>query len=220
MKKFAAAIYLADGKAVKNRGGRSVISEDPAALALQYSNQGADEILVYDLSDGDAEHEAAIGWLKKIVAAAEVPVIGCGNIRRFEDVKKILYTGAAKAALNLGDPGEEDHPAGIHRQPDPVRRRHGPLQWSRPGGGGKGDTAAPYGTHAGCHAGTDRGAAGPGGHRGGLRAGGECQYGGAERHQGFLRGKRTGGGRLQREAGFWGAYGKCRRADSRSGTGL
>ena len=31
----------------------------------------------------------------------KVAVIGCGNIKRFEDVKKILYAGCAKTALNF-----------------------------------------------------------------------------------------------------------------------
>ncbi len=99
-KKFCASIYLYQEKAVRSRKDRAVISEDPVALAEKYCDNNADEIIVFDLSETDKEHEAALGIMKRIAAAAEVPVIGCGNVKRFEDIKKIIYTGCKKAALN------------------------------------------------------------------------------------------------------------------------
>ena len=104
-KKFTAAIYLYQGKAVKSRMDRTALEATPEELAKAFSDYCVDEIIVFDLSENDAEHDAAIGELKKITAAAEVPVIGCGNIKRFEDVKKILYAGCAKAALNFSKSG-------------------------------------------------------------------------------------------------------------------
>ena len=73
---------------------------EPAVLARYYSDNGADEILVFDLSDTDADHERSLGALKEICRAAEVPVKAGGRIRRLEDVKKYLYAGCAKAILN------------------------------------------------------------------------------------------------------------------------
>ena len=101
-KSLFAAIYLYKGCAIKSRIDRSVISNKPEELAASYSDHCADGIIVFDLSENDEDHDKAIGVLKKIVAASEAPVWGCGNIRRFEDVKKILYTGCAKAVLNYG----------------------------------------------------------------------------------------------------------------------
>ena len=73
---------------------------DAAVLARYYSDNGADEILVFDLSDADEDHELSIGVLKEICRAAEVPVKAGGRIRRLEDVKKYLYAGCEKAILN------------------------------------------------------------------------------------------------------------------------
>ena len=73
---------------------------EPAGLARYYSDNGADEILVFDLSDMDGDHELSIGALKEICRAAEVPVKAGGRIRRLEDVKKYLYAGCEKAILN------------------------------------------------------------------------------------------------------------------------
>ncbi len=99
-KRFCASIYLYQGKAVKNRKERAVISEDPVELAEKYCNNNVDELLIFDLSETDREHEAALGIMKQIAAVSEVPVTGCGNVKRFEDIKKILYTGCMRAALN------------------------------------------------------------------------------------------------------------------------
>ncbi|MBR5420138.1 MAG: bifunctional phosphoribosyl-AMP cyclohydrolase/phosphoribosyl-ATP diphosphatase HisIE [Lachnospiraceae bacterium] len=100
-RKLIATIYLDKGKAVKSRLDRTALAEDVEELAKRYSDLGADEILVFDLSEGDEEHDKAIGELRRIVSAAEVNVCACGNIRRVEDVKKILYTGCAYCALNF-----------------------------------------------------------------------------------------------------------------------
>ena len=103
MKKlFIPCIYLKKGMALRSRTDASVISMDPAALAKSYSQNNADEILVFDLSNGDAEHEEAIDIIKQICKESEVPVIGAGNIARMEDVKKLLYAGCARACLDYG----------------------------------------------------------------------------------------------------------------------
>ena len=98
MKKlFIPCIYLKKGLALKSMTDAAVISMDPAQLAKTYSQNNADEILVFDLSDGDAEHEEAIDVIKQICKESEVPVIGAGHIVRMEDVKKLLYAGCARA---------------------------------------------------------------------------------------------------------------------------
>ncbi len=99
-KRFCASIYLYQGKAVKNRKERAVISENPVELAEKYCNNNVDELIVFDLSETDREHEVSLGIMKQIAAVSEVPVTGCGNVKRFEDIKKIIYTGCMRAALN------------------------------------------------------------------------------------------------------------------------
>ncbi len=81
-------------------GGRMEESPDPVALARYYSDNGGDEILVFDCSMTEEEHEASIGVLKEICRVCEVPVKAGGHIERTEDVKKFLYAGCAKVILN------------------------------------------------------------------------------------------------------------------------
>lgn len=99
-KLFCASIYLYQGSAVRNLEDHTIVSDDPAALATYYCNNNADRVIVFDQSNTDNEHEAALDIIKKIALACEVPVIGAGNVKRMEDIKKLLYAGCAKAVLN------------------------------------------------------------------------------------------------------------------------
>ncbi|MBO5291720.1 MAG: bifunctional phosphoribosyl-AMP cyclohydrolase/phosphoribosyl-ATP diphosphatase HisIE [Lachnospiraceae bacterium] len=104
-KKFIPCIYLYQGNAVKCFEDRTVVSMNAPELAKYYSDNNADEILVFDLSNGDKEHEENLDVVKAICAAVDVPVIGAGNVHRMEDIKKLLYAGCKKAALNYSKPG-------------------------------------------------------------------------------------------------------------------
>lgn len=104
-KKFIPCIYLKDRKAVGGFEDGTVLSEDPISLAQTYGENNADEILVYDLSEGDEAHEQALDMIKDICNRAHIPVIGAGNVKRMEDVKKLLYAGCTKAVLNYSKEG-------------------------------------------------------------------------------------------------------------------
>lgn len=95
-------LYLQSEKAVTGFGQRNLFGDgDVEALARFYSDHGADELLVFDFSSGDAEHEKAIGRIKDICDASEIPVVAAGNIKRMEDVKKLIYAGCARTVLNF-----------------------------------------------------------------------------------------------------------------------
>lgn len=99
-KKFIPCIYLKDKKAVAGFQDETVISEDPVELARLYGEYNADEIIIYDLSKEDASHEEALDQIKAVCERAQIPVIGAGNVKRMEDIKKLLYAGCTKAVLN------------------------------------------------------------------------------------------------------------------------
>ena len=100
-KKLIPCIFIDEGKAVKWFDDREVLSENAVSLAKYYSDHGADELLVFDLSSSDEEHEEAIEIMKKISRAIRIPMVAGGNIKRQEDIKKILYAGAKRAVLNF-----------------------------------------------------------------------------------------------------------------------
>ncbi|MBU3876733.1 bifunctional phosphoribosyl-AMP cyclohydrolase/phosphoribosyl-ATP diphosphatase HisIE [Faecalicatena sp. AGMB00832] len=100
-KRLTPCILIDGGKAVKWFDDREVIAEDVVTLAKQYGEMGADELIIFDLSNSDEEHEEAIDLMKKINRVISIPMVAGGNIRRQEDVKKILYAGAKRAMLNF-----------------------------------------------------------------------------------------------------------------------
>ena len=108
MKKFVPCIYLHNEKAVAGFHDDTVISEQPVELAVWYNDNGADALIVFDLSDGDEAHEASLDVIKEICSETDVPVIGAGNVKRMEDIKKLLYAGCKRAALNFSRPGNVD----------------------------------------------------------------------------------------------------------------
>lgn len=100
-KELLVPLYLKNGKAVSGLTDDTLwMDGDAVRLASVYSNAGADGIVLFDRSDGDAEHEEAIGIIREITRAVDIPVYGGGNIRRMEDVKKLIYAGCRKVFLN------------------------------------------------------------------------------------------------------------------------
>ena len=101
-KTLFANIFLKNGKAVKDRHDHSLYFDgDVVSLAQYYEANGADALLVFDLSKEDTEHEINLGVIREIGRAVNLKMMGAGNIKRIEDVKKILYAGCASAVLNM-----------------------------------------------------------------------------------------------------------------------
>lgn len=100
-KRLTPCIFIDRGRAVKWFDDDTVLSDDVIGLAKHYCEKGADELIVFDLSNTDEEHDESIDLMKKINRVISIPMIAGGNIRRTEDVKKILYAGAKRAMLNF-----------------------------------------------------------------------------------------------------------------------
>ena len=77
---------------------------DAVTLAADYSNKGADILLIFDHSDSENEHEVSLTLMRKMARLSDIPMWGAGNVSRVEDVKKILYAGCKKAVLNYAKP--------------------------------------------------------------------------------------------------------------------
>ena len=65
-KRLTPCIFIAGGKAVKWFDDRTALSDDVVSLAKHYNDKGADELIVFDLSGSDDEHDEAIDLIKKI----------------------------------------------------------------------------------------------------------------------------------------------------------
>lgn len=94
-------IYLKDGKLVKGFKDKTVLSQDPVAYVTDLAGCGADELLIFDLSESEKEHDAHILLIRTINRSIDIPSFAAGNIQRMEDVKKLLYAGCRGVALNM-----------------------------------------------------------------------------------------------------------------------
>ena len=66
-KKIVPCLFLKKGQAVQELKEEQLFEDgDPLRLTRQYRDDGADELLLFDLSAGDWEHEQAIETVKEI----------------------------------------------------------------------------------------------------------------------------------------------------------
>ena len=102
-KNIVATIYLKDGMAVKSPTELDN-KKNVLELASAYDDSGIDKIILYDLSTDDEEHEKNILAIREINRNIQVKTAGGGNIKRLEDVKKLLYAGCIEVILNGSKP--------------------------------------------------------------------------------------------------------------------
>lgn len=104
-KRLIPCILIADGTAVKWFDDREVISHDVIKLAKEYSDQGADELLIFNLAETEEENDETIDLIRQINRMIKIPMIVGGHVKEMEDIKRILDMGAKKAILNFSKPG-------------------------------------------------------------------------------------------------------------------
>jgi len=104
-KRLIPCILVADGKAVRWFDDREVIAHDVVKLAKEYSDQGADELLIFNLAEEEEENDEAIDLIRQMNRMIKIPMIVGGHIKQMEDIKRILDMGAKKAILNFSKPG-------------------------------------------------------------------------------------------------------------------
>ena len=86
---LATTMYLKDGIPVKSLTDFTPVS-DLKTLAKSYNDGGIDKIFVFDLSNEDEEHEKNLHVIKELNRLIEIPTCGGGNVKRVEDIKKLL----------------------------------------------------------------------------------------------------------------------------------
>lgn len=105
------AIDLLNGRAVRLKQGdysrETVFSDDPAAVARQWVDQGADRLHIVDLDGAKAGKPVNAAVIRKIVEAAGVPCQLGGGIRTDADLAAVFDWGVRWAVLGtkaLQDP--------------------------------------------------------------------------------------------------------------------
>lgn len=85
-------------KGVKFEGHRDM--GDPAELARRYCDDGADEIVIYDITASAERRTVDYRWLSGIASALDTPLCVAGGIRTLEQAVAALEHGADKVSIN------------------------------------------------------------------------------------------------------------------------
>ncbi|MSS64040.1 bifunctional phosphoribosyl-AMP cyclohydrolase/phosphoribosyl-ATP diphosphatase HisIE [Velocimicrobium porci] len=78
----------------ENEMGSSIIR-----IAKRYEADGADELYIYNYSKDEASRDEFLSVLRTIGKEIDIPYMAGCYIERFEDIKKLLYTGASCAVI-------------------------------------------------------------------------------------------------------------------------
>lgn len=79
------------------------ISGNVLRLAQKYENDGADEIFIYNYTEDEASREDFLLLLRELSKTIDIPFLAAASVSRFEDIKKVFYTGAAKVIVKVGN---------------------------------------------------------------------------------------------------------------------
>jgi len=85
-------------KGVRFRNHRVV--GDILPLAAFYADEGADELVFYDINASSDNRSVCPGWVNQVAAHLNIPFTVAGGIRNLEQAKAVLNAGADKVSIN------------------------------------------------------------------------------------------------------------------------
>ena len=73
---------------------------DPVEIAKRYDTEGADEITMLDITAGHETRDTTYKTVESIASQVFIPLTVGGGVRKIEDIKKLLRSGADKVSIN------------------------------------------------------------------------------------------------------------------------
>jgi len=90
-----------DGQVVKGVRFRDHrVVGDIVELALRYRDEGADELVFYDITASPEGRRVDRDWVERVARVIDIPFCVAGGIRSVEDARGILHAGADKVSVN------------------------------------------------------------------------------------------------------------------------
>jgi cyclase len=100
-KRIIPCLDIAHGKVVKGvrfEGVKEV--DDPITLSKRYSDEGADELVFYDIMASVENRSLFLDVVSKVALEINIPFMVGGGIRTLEDMHACLKAGADKISVN------------------------------------------------------------------------------------------------------------------------
>ncbi|OKP04777.1 imidazole glycerol phosphate synthase subunit HisF [Xenorhabdus eapokensis] len=108
-KRIIPCLDVRDGQVVKGVQFRNhEIIGDIVPLAQRYAQEGADELVFYDITASSDGRMVDKSWVAKVAEVIDIPFCVAGGIKTVEEAGQILTFGADKISINspaLTDPG-------------------------------------------------------------------------------------------------------------------
>jgi cyclase len=90
-----------DGRVVKGVNFENIRDAgDPVECALRYEAEGADELVILDISATDTGRTTALETVRHVADALFIPLTVGGGVRSIEDFRALLRAGADRVAIN------------------------------------------------------------------------------------------------------------------------
>lgn len=90
-----------DGQVVKGvRFRNHVVVGEIVELALRYRDEGADELVFYDITASPEGRSVDRDWVERVAREIDIPFCVAGGIRNVGDAREVLHAGADKISIN------------------------------------------------------------------------------------------------------------------------
>ncbi|MCK4793347.1 MAG: imidazole glycerol phosphate synthase cyclase subunit, partial [Desulfobacteraceae bacterium] len=100
-KRIIPCLDVRDGKTTKGIKFKENLNiGDPVEMARFYYEQGADEIVFYDITASSDRRDIMIEVVRRVAEEIFIPFSVGGGIRTIEDMRNVLLAGAEKVSVN------------------------------------------------------------------------------------------------------------------------
>ena len=100
-KRIIPCLDVRDGKTTKGiKFKYNIDIGDPVEMAKFYYEEGADEIVFYDITASSDRREIMIDVVRKVAETIFIPFSVGGGIRTLDDMRMVLLAGAEKISVN------------------------------------------------------------------------------------------------------------------------
>lgn len=100
-KRIVPCLDVRDGRVVKGKQFKNIRDvDDPVNLGKYYSEQGADELVFYDITATHERRNIFIDVVRAVAEAIDIPFTIGGGIASIDDFHQVLRAGADKVSVN------------------------------------------------------------------------------------------------------------------------
>jgi cyclase len=100
-KRIIPCLDVDNGRVVKGINFKEVKDAgDPVEFAKRYSQQGADELVFLDITASEQKRDIIKNVVRNVARVIDIPFTVGGGIKKLEDARDILLSGADKVSIN------------------------------------------------------------------------------------------------------------------------